>query len=217
MKLKLIPPGIFMMGSELSGDEKPVHRVEITRPFYLGVYPVTQAEWKKVMGSNPSSFKGDRNPVETISWDDCQKFIKNLNSMEKTDSYRLPTEAQWEYACRAGSEGKWCFGDNESELVKYAWYDKVSGNETHPVGELKPNAWGLYDMHGNVWDWCEDYYGSYPSGSVTDPTGPSSGSYRVGRGGSWDYYVEDCRSAYRNYLSPEFRSSNLGFRLLRTV
>jgi len=130
--------------------------------------------------------------------------------------YRLPTEAEWEYACRAGTTTKYSFGDSKSELGGYAWYDENSGGRTHPVGEKKPNGWGLYDMHGNVWEWCQDWHDDYPSGSATDPTGAASGSLRVIRGGSWFYYSDYCRSASRDRLTPDFRSDFLGFRVLRS-
>jgi formylglycine-generating enzyme required for sulfatase activity len=168
-------------------DEKPQHRVRITKPFYLGKYLVTQEQWEAVMGNNPSHFKGPKNPVEQVSWDDCQQFLRQAQREVgvRGGKFQLPTEAQWEYACRAGSTTRYCFGDDESGLGEYAWYDKNSGNKTHPVGEKKPNAWGLYDMHGNVWEWCQDWYdgGYYANSPTDDPTGP--GSNRVLRGGSW--------------------------------
>jgi formylglycine-generating enzyme required for sulfatase activity len=158
-----------------------------------------------VMGTNPSNFKGSQNPVEKVSWDDAVEFCRNLSAMpaEKKAGYiyRLPTEAEWEYACRAGTTTEYSFGDSDSALGDYAWYDENSGRTTHPVGGKKPNPWGLYDMHGNVFEWCQDWHGDYPSGSVTDPTGAAVGSYRVYRGGSWDYYSGVCRSAIR-FIAP---------------
>ncbi len=232
-KFVLIPAGSFMMGSKLSPeevkkklggdldwykDEHPRHRVTLRRDFYMQTTEVTQGQWQAVMGSNPSNFSscGDDCPVERVSWDEAQEFIRRLNQTEGTDKYRLPTEAEWEYACRAGSTTRWSFGDDENRLGDYAWYGDNSDQKTHPVARKKPNAWGLYDMHGNVWEWCSDWYGDYPSGSVTDPASPSSGSYRVNRGGSWGYYARRCRSAYRDRFDPGFRGSILGFRLART-
>ena len=211
MKLKLIPAGEFMMG------DSSKHKVKLTKPFYIGIYPVTQKEWQKVMGSNPSYFKGDDLPVEQVSWHDCQEFIGALNKKEGGWKYRLPTEAEWEYACRAGSTTRFCYGDDDSRLGEYAWYDANSNKKTHPVGIKRPNAWGLHDMHGNLWEWCEDWYGDYPSGEVTDPTGPSSGSARVDRGGSWNRPAGRCTSANRNRRDPANRGYYLGVRLARSL
>ena len=220
LELVWIPPGEFMMGSpsdEWGRDsvEHPQHTVRITRGFWLGKYEVTQAQWQSVIGSNPSHFKGDGSlPVEQVSWDDCQEFLRKPNARVKGGRFRLPTEAEWEYACRAGTSTRFGFGDSDGDLGDYAWYGDNSGSKTHRVGEKKPNAWGLHDMHGNVCEWCEDWYGDYPSGTVTDPTGPSSGSYRVNRGGSWINYPRYCRSARRNRLTPEDRDGTLGFRVV---
>jgi formylglycine-generating enzyme required for sulfatase activity len=220
LELVLIPAGSFMMGDEKGNDnEKPVHKVTITKPFYLGKYEVTQEQWEAVMGSNPGHFKGLKNPVETVSWDDCQAFLGKLNA--KTDrqgsKFVLPTDAQWEYACRAGSTTKYCFGDDGTRLGDYAWYNANSGGKTHPVGEKKPNAWGLYDIHGNVWEWCADWHdsGYYVKSPADDPTGPMKGSSRVGRGGCWDGRAGICRSAYRYYPEPGFRYYDLGLRVAR--
>ncbi len=154
--------------------------------------------------------------MEQVSWDDAQEFLGKLNLMEKTNTYRLPTEAEWEYACRAGSTTRFCFGDEEAELEDYAWYEENSEGKTHPVGQKQPNAWGLYDMHGNVWEWCQDWYGDYPAGPVTDPRGPDTGEYRVLRGGSWGNDSRNLRSAVRDYNNPDFRHYNFGFRVART-
>jgi len=221
MKLRLIPAGEFMMGSPATesdrADRETRHPVSITKPFYLGVTEVTQEQYQKVMGKNPSQFKGPQNPVEKVSWTDAVEFCRKLSAMpaEKTAGhvYRLPTEAEWEYACRAGTATAYGFGDDRSGLGVYGW---VGGESTHPVGGKKPNAWGLYDMHGNVWEWCQDWYGDYPSGSATDPTGATSGSHRVSRGGSWISIARSCRSARRNGSTPEVRSNGLGFRVLRS-
>jgi formylglycine-generating enzyme required for sulfatase activity len=225
MKFVLIPAGTFQMGSPTGEPGRTTHgrqhRVTISQPFYLQTTEVTQGQWQRVMGDNPSLFKkcGENCPVENVSWDDAQKFIRKLNQMEKTDKYRLPTEAEWEYACRAGSTGEWCFGDNEADLGEYAWYNENSEKQTHPVGQKKPNAWGLYDMHGNVWEWCQDWYGEYPAGPVTDPKGPDSGEKRVLRGGSWVDSARLARSANRDYLSyPGFRFYYyVGFRVARAL
>jgi formylglycine-generating enzyme required for sulfatase activity len=216
MEFVLIPAGTFQMGYNDGYDrEKPVHSVTISKPFYLGKYEVTRREWKAVMGSNPSRFEGDNRPVESVSWDDVQEFIKKLNAKEGGDKYRLPTEAEWEYACRAGTTTNWYFGDNENLLGDYAWYRDNSGNETKPVGQKKPNAFGLYDMHGNVWEWCQDWYGSYESGNQTDPQGPVSGSRRVSRGGSWRGSGSSTRAAFRYYGNLGYGYGTVGFRLLR--
>ena len=217
MEFVLIPAGEFLMGSTAGdGDERPVHRVQIAQPFYLGKYAVTQGQWEAVMQNNPSRFTGDpTRPVEQVSWEDVQAFIQRLNSQETR--YRLPTEAEWEYAARAGSTTAYSFGDDAAELWRYAWYSETAGDATHPVGQLQPNAWGLYDMHGNVWEWVQDWYGPYTAASAVDPEGPASGSDRVIRGGSWFYDAGDCRSAYRRIADPGDRSDNLGFRLVRTA
>lgn len=221
-KFALIPSGSFMMGSpadevDRNTDEKPL-RVTISRSFYIQTTQVTQGQWKTVMGNMPFSFNdgGDDCPVENVSWIDTQAFIQKLNSHEKMDRYRLPTEAEWEYAARAGSNTAYCFGNDPGLLSEYAWYDKNSEGKTHPVGRMKPNAWGLYDMHGNVFEWVKDWYRDYPFSSVTDPEGPRSGSCGVNRGGSWGSAARHCRSANRDYNGPDDHYSVLGFRLVRT-
>jgi formylglycine-generating enzyme required for sulfatase activity len=212
MPFRLIPAGKFLMGD--SGSQ---HEVILTRPFYMGMYPVTQGEYERVIGRNPSHFKGDRHPVECVSWEDAMAYIERLNSISEEKSlgrrYRLPTESEWEYACRAGSTSAYCFGEEESLLGDYAWYGSNSGSKTHPVGEKRPNAWGLHDMHGNVWEWCSDWYGDSPGVTVTDPVGPKDGSDRGLRGGCWLYDAACCRSSFRLWLDPSGRSSDLGFRL----
>jgi len=214
MAFKLIPAGTFQLGE---GDES--HGVTLTRPYYLGVYEVTQDEYQRVMGTNPSNFKGAKLPVEQVSWDDAVSFCKKLSDLPEERQagrvYRLPTEAEWEYACRAGTTKTYSFGDSEGMLGDHAWYDTNSDKKTHPVGGKKPNSWGLYDMHGNVWEWCQDWYGSYPSGLVTDPKGLSIGSHRVLRGGSWVNLARHCRSARRSFHAPSDRDSNLGFRVVK--
>ena len=217
MKFKLIPAGTFIMGDARVNKDWTPHEVILTTSFKMGVHEVTQAQYEQVMGVNPSEFKGADNPVETLSWDDAVEFCRRLSALpaEKAagNVYRLPTEAEWEYACRAGTTTKYSFGDDESELRDHAWCSENSDVQTHRVGSKKPNAWGLYDMHGNVFEWCQDRYGDYPSGSVTDPTGPAVGSGRVIRGGGWSYPAEDCRSADRGWDYPSIRDYGLGFRV----
>jgi GTPase Era involved in 16S rRNA processing len=202
-----IPAGTFLMGKQ--GKQ---HQVTLTKDFYMARYPVTQALWQVIMGNNPSHFKGENHPVEMVSWKDAQKFITKLNERTGESRYRLPTEAEWEYACRSGSSGTYCFGDGESLLGRYAWDYSNSNSKTHPVGEKKPNAWGLYDMHGNVREWCQDWYEGYSHGSVIDPVGPSSGIYHVYRGGSW-FNVTGLQSASRNWYGPGCGDDQNGFRL----
>ena len=237
-----IASGTFTMGSppnekDRQSNEGPQTEVTISRGFLMSKYEVTQAQYKAVMGSNPSYFKGDNNPVEAVSWHDAGAYCITLTEQEKAAGvlpggyeYRLPTEAEWEYACRARTTTRFSYGDDldYSQLGEYAWYDSNSGGTTHPVGQKKPNGWGLYDMHGNVWEWCQDWWGSglalaqarlgrgrYPGGSVIDPQGPATGSSRVGRGGSWYWIGRSCRSADRGNdgYGPGGRSSHsLGFR-----
>jgi formylglycine-generating enzyme required for sulfatase activity len=224
MKFVLIPAGKFVMGSPPNefgriNDERQ-HEVIISKSFYLQTTEVSQAQWKRIMGDNPSEFKncGDCCPVERITWDEAQKFIKKLNQMEGTDKYRLPTEAEWEYACRAKTETAYSFGDEVDKLGQYAWYQDNSKGQTHPVGEKKPNAWGLYDMLGNVWEWCQDWYGDYPSSSVADPKGPDKGEYRVMRGGSWSSLGGFLRSANRYQHDPVYAYFHWsGFRVARDL
>jgi formylglycine-generating enzyme required for sulfatase activity len=226
-KFSLIPAGTFMMGSPsgfFSGEsgrspDETQHTVTISRPFYMQTTEVTQGQWKKVMGSNPSYFNscGNNCPVENVSWNDVQDFIRKLNSTEGMDRYGLPTEAQWEYAARAGTTTRFHTGNGENDLSLAGWYSGNSGSETHPVGQKTPNGWGLYDMHGNVWEWVQDSKRDYSAGSITDPKGPSLGSIRVYRGGSWVNDARNCRSAFRYYENPGALDRHLGFRLLMTV
>lgn len=216
MEFVLIPAGTFLMGST-NGErnERPVHSVKITKPFYLGRYPVTQAQWEKVMEKNPSHFKGEDRPVETVSWTAVQEFISRLNEEEGCGNcYRLPTEAEWEYAARGGMEE-----DYAGYLRAIAWYGGNAGGKTHPVGQKASNAWGLHDMLGNIWEWVGDWYGSgyYQSSPEPDPLGPESGSIRVFRGGSWRSPASNVQLARRFYRAPNHRSNNLGFRLVREV
>ena len=227
-KMVRIPAGEFTMGSPPTepqrGSDERQHPVRLSG-YWIGETEVTQALWDAVMGSNPSNFKGcDDCPVESVSWDDAQAFIRKLNKAAGGKRFRLPTEAEWEYAARAGTTTAFAFGDCLST-------DQANYNGNYPltgcpkgryrqnptaVKSFTPNAWGLYDMHGNVWEWCQDWYGDYPSGSVTDPKGPSSGSSRVLRGGGWSNDAQYCRSAFRSRYTPGNRSYYLGFRLART-
>ena len=224
LKMVRIPAGEFLMGSpasdrDASADEKPQHRVRITKPFYLGKYPVTQEQWKAVMGNNPSYFQNPKNPVENTNWKLSQQFVDRLNRTRShlVGKFDLPTEAQWEYACRAGSTSRYYFGDDEGQLGEHAWYDKNSRRGTHPVGEKKPNAWGLYDMHGNVAEFCVDsYYAATYAISpslMDDPIGPTTGSDNVCRGGGWSLPASGCRSAARESCGPGMRSNRLGLRV----
>jgi len=221
MEFVLIKPGSFMMGSApepfrpSDRNETPQHRVVISRPFYLGRYEVTQAQWEAVMGNDPSQFKGRDHPVENVSWNDAQEFIRRLNAREGHARYRLPTEAEWEYAARAGSGAYYAAGDDEGALSRHEWYDGNSGETTHPVGQKLPNAWGLHDMGGNVVERVQDWYDKeyYANSPETDPKGPADGSYRVLRGGSWAHDVVICRPAMRAYDSLDDRYDYVGFRL----
>lgn len=220
MKFTLIPAGEFDMGSEEFAGERPVHRVKIYKPFYLGTYPVTQAEWKAVTGDDPSYFKGDRLPVDMVAYDDIREFISKLNRKEGTylHPYRLPSEAEWEYACRAGTTTKYSFGDSESKFGDYEW---CWGNTDHtqPVGEKKPNPWGLYDMQGNIREWVEDAYHRDYDGAPTDGSAWEIrySNVQVFRGGAWSFSASYCRSTIRNSGKWTDRSSDIGFRLLKEL
>ena len=235
-----IPAGAFEMG-EYSYGYGTTHEVTISRPYFLGKYPVTQAQWKERMHSNPSNFEGMDLPVERVNCDyegherdlmlnreysflrdqlpeyNCLEFIRMLNTREGVNKYRLPTEAEWEYACRAGSKTRFFFGDDESLLYQYAWFNENSLHTTHPVGMLNPNKWGLYDIIGNVEEWCHDWKKRYPSQAVTDPRGPESGSKRICRGGSEFNGIVNCESGKRSKWKPDYKTSSLGFRLLREL
>ena len=249
MKFVLIPPGEFMMGSRGSdgyaGDrrENPQHRVRITKPFYFGVYAVTQEDYERVMGVNPSYFSATgqgndqvagqdtkRFPVENVSWEDAENFCCQMSEIKEENAasrlYRLPSEAQWQYACRAGTTARWYFGARsdennaaESQLSDYAWFAGNSGGRTHAVGEKKPNAWDLYDIHGNVLEWCADWYDMdyYKVSPLIDPTGPLSGSRRVLLGGCWNQDACGCRDANRGHYEPWYRNGGTGFRVALVV
>jgi formylglycine-generating enzyme required for sulfatase activity/tetratricopeptide (TPR) repeat protein len=224
MKFALIPAGEFMMGSPADEkgvweEEGQVHNVKISKQFYLGIYPVTQQQWKILMGENPSYFKGDNLPVENVSWDNILRFIIKLNEKEGSDKYRLPSEAEWEYAVRGDTRTRYYFGDDESELDDYAWYLDNSEGRTHPVGQKKPNQWGLYDMHGNVWEWVQDKWHRSYDDAPEDGSAWESGdvSFRVVRGGSWGFGAWFCRSAIRMRKVHSAHGGILGFRLLRIL
>lgn len=224
MELIMIPAGEFIMGSpsgekDRSDCESPTHMVTIKNPFYMGKYPVTQRQWKTVMGTSPSNFKDEARPVEFVSWENAQEFIKKLNSMENTDKYRLPSEAEWEYACRAGTQSRYFFGNYESKLIDYAWYVNNAGRKTHPVGKKKPNPLGLRDMHGNVWEWVQDRWHEDYNGSPSDGSAWEEGDSpnRVSRGGSWYCEPDTCRCASRFSREPQSQFANLGFRLVREL
>jgi formylglycine-generating enzyme required for sulfatase activity len=225
MAFASIPAGSFEMGSpssesEPDSSEGPVHTVNI-QSFEMMTTEITQGMWQEVMGNNPAQYTGDPNrPVENVSWNDCQEFIAAMNDLDSLYTYRLPSEAEWEYACRAGTTTRYYWGNDpdSTEIEQYAWYDGNSGDTTHPAAQKLPNAWGLYDMSGNVWEWCEDFYHESYSGAPTDgsPWLSPSGSSRVSRGGSWYYNADYCRSAYRSEDSPGYSDVIQGFRLVRS-
>jgi formylglycine-generating enzyme required for sulfatase activity len=229
MEFVLIPAGTIFMGSPLDepgrGGDEGRHKVTLNRPFYMQKTEVTQGQWNAVMGENPSHFRacGENCPVEKVTWHDAQRFIARLNAMSGTSAYRLPTEAEWEYAARAGSQTALSNGSiavtgcaYDATLDRIGWYCNNSNHRSHPVAKKKPNVWGLYDMHGNVWEWCQDWYSDYPSSMVIDPSGPSNGTYRVSRGGSWYCGAQSCRSANRYKVNPDYRNPLIGFRLMGT-
>ena len=217
LELQPIPAGTFLMGSPKKEkgrrNDETLHKVTLTQPFLIGKYPVTQTQWQAVMGSNPSLHKGATLPVETVSYDDALAFCKKLSDLpaEKAAGrkYKLPTEAEWEYCCRAGTNTPFHFG----ETLDGTQATGGGKGKTSPVGSYPANAWGLYDMHGNVSEWCQDWYGDYPKQSVTDPRGPEVGSYCVNRGGCWDLVAANCRSALRDRSDPSLRYFRFGFRL----
>ena len=210
--------GAFMMGatseqgSDAFSDGKPVHQVTLSS-YYIGQTEVTQALWEAVMGNNPSRFKGDNKPVTNVNWDDCQDFVIKLNQLTGK-RFRLPTEAEWEYACRGGKKSRGYKYSGSNTINDVAWYYGNSSGETHPVAIKSPNELGIYDMSGNVCEWCQDWKDSYSSAAQTNPTGASSGSYRVGRGGSWYNSAEICRVFFRYSISPGYRTPDLGLRLV---
>ena len=226
-ELVSIPAGTFTLGSPITeagrdADEGPQTQVTISSGFSIGKYEVSQAEYQAVVGTNPSIFPSDvTRPVEAVSWQDATNFCALLTARDRASGrisapsvYLLPTEAEWEYATRAGSSTRFSFGDDSATLGQYAWYSTNSGAITHPVGQKLPNPWGLYDVYGNVWELCSDWLGRYPGGSVTDPQGPASGTFKVIRGGSWFFGDVRCRSANRMSVPPDGRYTDLGFRIV---
>ncbi|TRU26932.1 MAG: serine/threonine-protein kinase pkn1 [Microcystis aeruginosa Ma_QC_B_20070730_S2] len=217
LEMVSLPAGKFLMGSSESDSEKPPHQVKVNS-FAIGKYPITQAQYQAVMGDNPSRFENNpQNPVERVSWNDAQAFCQKLSQITGK-TYRLPTEAEWEYACRAGTTTRYYFGDNDNQLGDYAWGRENSNNKTHPVGQKKPNGWGLYDMSGNVWEWCEDdwhdsYAGAPDDGTAWIDNDNRSQSRKCLRGGSWDDFPVSRRSAYRFRFNPDFHVSDFGFRV----
>jgi formylglycine-generating enzyme required for sulfatase activity len=226
-----IPPGTFIMGtdetaeaiSDRYGDlefffrgEQPAHTVTISEGFWMGQYEVRQMDWLALMTENPSEFPGPNRPVERVSWDMCQSYIAALNERGE-GTFRLPTEAEWEYVCRAGTTTEFSFGDSLSNLADHAWYFENSGFKTQPVGELLPNPLGIYDIHGNVYEWCADWYDEdyYAVSPETDPAGPETGRFRVRRGGFYQRVQSFCRSSFRTWNGPESQLSSSGFRLVR--
>jgi formylglycine-generating enzyme required for sulfatase activity len=238
MKFVLIPAGSFQMGSKeekfddmaIPANERPAHTVEISRPFYMGVFEVTQEEWETVMGNNPSVWKNSKIPfpVQNVSWLDCQEFLKKLSEKHPGSRFRLPTEAEWEYACRAGTTTAYSWGDGHGGgTITFAWY-ALPGAFLKPngVGKFPPNAWGLYDMHGNVAEWCADWCGwdptdsggeetDYTTDKAVDPKGPAEGKFRAARGGAYNMQPQYCRSSYRIGCEPSRKGGNLGFRVVK--
>jgi len=224
MSFVYLPPGQFEMGSaadeqDRHGDEDPVRNVTISKGFYLGIYEVTQQQWFSIMKSNPSIFQQSEDhmlkPVDWVSWNDCQQFIAKLNELN-LGIFRLPTEAEWEYACRAGTTSRYYWGEdvNDRDVYQYAWAFSRAEGKSRAVGTKKPNPWGLYDMSGNVWEWCSDWRGPYIANDTIDPNGPAEGKRKIYRGGSWFNKPSTLRSANRHGHEPEVRGTNAGLRLV---
>jgi formylglycine-generating enzyme required for sulfatase activity len=219
LELVAIEAGSFIMGDDRGdAEEQPAHKVTIGKPFYLGKFEVTQEQWEAVLDVNPSRFKDAKLPVDRVSFEDCRAFVEKLNAQfaGAEVSFGIPSEAEWEYACRAGDTGQFCFGGDEKKLGDFGWFEDNAAGRTHPVGEKNPNAWGLYDMHGNVWEWTADWYDDayYRESPELNPTGPKNGVSRVLRGGSWSDPAIYCRPAYRFCLPPWFRVHCYGLRVI---
>jgi formylglycine-generating enzyme required for sulfatase activity len=217
MKFAWIPPGRFLIGSEKSDGEKPVHRVTISKGFWMGIYPVTQWQFEAVMGYNPSHFRGPDRPVENVTWFEAQEFCQKFGELTGKP-IRLPTEAEWEYACRAGTTSDYFSGNDEAALKRIGWYGGDNGpskGQTQPVGKLEKNSWGLFDVHGNVWEWCEDWYAPYATGDQMDPCqlNKQSSEWCILRGGGWDNNPDICHATFRNFTKPANHSSSWGFRV----
>lgn len=225
MEFVEIQPGSFMMGKKIvTADyfaDNPLHPVTLTRPYLIQTTPVTQAQWLALMGNNPSKHPDDlQKPVNTVSWNDAHSMIRVMNEksgLSEADAYRLPTEAEWEYAARAGSSGDFYFGQDVKELENHAWYDMNSRKQSHAVAQKRPNPWGLYDLYGNVWEWVQDINGDFPLYAQTDPTGPLKGPHRVERGGCSTLGSYACNSHRRGRCSPSKRSTFTGFRLVKSL
>lgn len=225
IKFLRIEPGCFQMGNDKAPTERtmmeaPSHRVCIEKPYYLGETEVTQKQWEDVMQANPSKVKAEDRPVDRVSWEDVQEFIARLNEKAGGKAFRLPTEAEWEYAARAGSDDDYSFGNNDKDLSKYAWFGNLGyKGSSHEVATKLPNEWGFFDMHGNVWEWVQDWYDSefYKNSPENNPTGPKTGKYRIYRGGSWVGKAVNLRSSVRFSALPVTRTHDLGFRLARDI
>jgi uncharacterized protein (TIGR02996 family) len=223
LKLCLVPPGSFRMGSpagarQVSEWERPAHPVTLTRGFWLGVHPVTQAQWQAVLGPLPPhcNFEGDDLPVHGVAWKSARHFCEKL-TRKTGQRFRLPSEAEWEYACRAGTSTAYCCGDGQELLGEHAWYADNAGDKPHPVGQKRPNAWGIHEMQGGIVEWCADWFGEYPDQPRTDPTGPADGQMRVLRGAAWYCYAAHCRSASRARNTPDDAYEGYGFRVVREL
>ena len=223
LDLVWIPPGVFLMGSPFEEPGRFItegrrHPVTLTRGFWMGKVPVTQQQWQQLLGDNPSHVKAPQLPVDQVNWDDCQRFTQALSRHLAADhlTAALPTEAQWEYACRAGSQTRFWSGDRVADLAGVAWFAVNSGDQPHAVRQKPANPWGLCDMHGNVWQWCQDWHAAYARDAVTDPSGPDAGNERVLRGGSWSSEADVCRAAYRFSYPPSYRLMTVGLRVVVT-